>query len=75
MQRNSYGVKAALFDEMDVRLSDVVFTIAVPEVMGTLRPDEFGNERLNLARRLRATLIQMPHITFGNQSVTQVCPA
>src|SRR6266576_3300836 len=58
VQRDSYRVKAALLDEMDIRLGDVVFAIAAPEVMRSLRPDELSDKGFNIARRFGPPLFK-----------------
>ncbi len=74
VQRDSYRIETVLLDEMDVRLGDVVFAIAAPEVMRSLRSDELSDKSFNLARRFRPTIIQVPHVAFRNQPVAKVCP-
>src|SRR5271165_3688092 len=55
----------------DIALRDVLFAILLPEPGRVRRTDQLVEQRLDLARRLRAAL-QTEHVAFIHQPIAQV---
>ena len=69
-ERHTHGVEARSFQQRQVITRDVLLAPLGPERARLIGADEVGDERFDVARRLRA-LPEVEHVAFGHEPVAE----
>ncbi len=71
MEWKADGIGSCGSNEVDVIFSDVIIFESCPELGGVVRPYEFADKLIDLARGIHP--LESKHVSFGIKPVAKIC--